>query len=102
VAVPELSPEVAEGLLRYLAVRDRQRDEEVTRVLDAMDPREARLVREAAVHAFVLGTRHGAVSGPSAEIPADSAVLADVISGCLTMPDLYPVFALLAKSAGGR
>jgi hypothetical protein len=90
--------DIDDGLMRYLAVRERARSAEVERTLAAMTLREQAMVREAAVMGHVRGVLFGAAHGRGARIPADSAMLADVISACLAMPDLYPAISGLAES----
>ena len=83
-------PEIDDQLAHYLAVRDRQRDDRVNRVVGSLSERERALVREAAVMGYVLGTQ-GAT--PSAEIPKDRVIVWRVIDACLAHSDLYPVIS---------
>lgn len=81
--------ELPEPLVRYLAERDAQRAADVTATLAALNVREERLIREAAVMGYVQGRRH-----PDGEDqPKDSVVLAVVVEACLAFPDLYPVLS---------
>ena len=77
-----------DGLLRYLEIRDRQRADVVARTLAAMTDRERALVREAAVMGYVRGAVFGAAT--ARDIPDGLVILADVVSACLEIPDLYP------------
>jgi hypothetical protein len=90
--------EIPDGLARYFALRQQQRDAEVNQVLARMTERERRLVREAAVMGYVRGALAAAGGRPAPPIPPDSAVVADVVSACLTMSDLYPVIAALGST----
>jgi hypothetical protein len=87
---------IPESIVTYLADRERQRTDEMVATLQAMTPREVRLVREAAVMGYVRGALCGRTGG---EIPNDSAVVAEVLNACLSMPDLYPVMDSLTKVA---
>jgi len=75
----------------YLAGRDQQHAQEIEDALAALTPREQALVKEAAVMGYVRG--HLAAGTGPPRIPADSAVLAEVIGACLATPDLYPNIA---------
>lgn len=88
----QFSPE----LLAYFATRDDDRRQQVESVLAVMTKREQALVREIAVMANVVNLPYG-------ERPAkDTAVLYDVIARCISMPDLYPTIARLARIAQRR
>ena len=89
------------ALFDYLNNRWRHERERVTAVWDVMTKREQQLVREAAVMAGVRATMR--TGGSTAErVPPDSEVVADVISACLSMPDLYPAMARLEQRAQRR
>lgn len=90
-------PEITDQLARYLAVRDRGRDDRVNGVVGALSDRERALVREAAVMGYVLGTQG---AGAPAAIPKDSAIVWRVIDACMALPDLYPVISALADANG--
>lgn len=97
--------QIDERLVRYFAERQRQRAEQVVAVVGAMNPREQRLVREAAVMGYVRGTMAGRVDGREGRetvIPHDRDVLALVVSCCLSMPDLYPTFDRMERLANRR
>lgn len=99
-----VQPDVMDGLLRYLAIRDQQRMEAVNRVLATLRPYERRIVREAAVMGFVRGAMAGrsraSLGKPrDGDIPKDAAMLFEVIDACLGMEDLYPY---IAPAASGR
>ncbi len=105
MTTPEVQPEIMQGLARYFASREQQRAEQVASVLGAMNPRERKLVREAAVMGYVRGTMAGAVDGRAgreAEIPHDRDILALVVSCCLSIPDLYPTFEQMERLAVRR
>lgn len=100
-----MSVEIPEALVRYFAARDRQEAERVASTLGAMNPRERKLVREAAVMGYVRGTMAGRVDGREGRetvIPPDSDVLALVVACCLSMPDLYPTFERMERTATRR
>lgn len=91
-------------LVAYLTARDQQRVDRVRRALATLRPYERRLVREAAVMGYVRGAIAGrsraALGEPrDGDIPADSAILTEVILGCASMDDLHPY---LADAANGR
>ncbi|WP_030248012.1 hypothetical protein [Streptomyces sp. NRRL S-455] len=88
-----MSSALPEWLVDYVLKRDQQRADEVNAVLAAMSERERRLVREAAVMAYVHGRQHP----NGADHPKDSTVLANVIGACLANADLYPVTNYVAK-----
>jgi len=75
-----------EQLADYLTAREHERDQRTTNALAALTPREQALVREAAVMGYV----QGAMSQRGEAIPPDSKILRQVVTACLTMPDLYP------------
>lgn len=85
------------GIVRLVEAGDLRRAEQVRRVLGRCTEREQRLIREAAVMGFVLGTR----AGPGCDIPADSATTNWVVDSCLGLPDLYPAFAMVAGGEAG-
>lgn len=90
-----MTPDLPDGLLRYLAERDLRRAGRVEHTLAAMTVRERRLVREAAVMGYVQGVR-AVPGGHNATIPPDSTILARVVGACLAFPDLYPVIGRIA------
>lgn len=79
--------------MAYLHERAIERDERTAAMVAALTPREALLVKEAAVMAFVRGQQHHDVSVH----PKDSAVLLDTLLACDAMPDLYPTIAALGQ-----
>lgn len=91
-----LPPDVVE----YLAIRDRQRAEAVQRTLDALTPREQRLIREVAAMAYVHGSR--AAQAGERNIPPDAAIVSVVVDACLGMPDLYPTLNRAARNAARK
>lgn len=86
-------PQIPDELIRYLAVRDAQRDDRVNRALAALTDRERALVREAAVMGYVQGV--GAARAKEFDIPKDSEIVWRVIAGCQTFDDLYPTISAL-------
>lgn len=80
--------DVPDELIAYLAARHRDRAQQVIEALAALTPREQALVKEAAVMGYVHGAFDTGAIG--AKIPADSRIVAAVITACLAAPDLYP------------
>lgn len=97
---------IDEGLLRYLAAREEQRQQEIAetwtvfesamtefvdahRVDHALGAFMARMVKEAAVAAYVQGVRHA-----GGETPKGDVILARALEPIRTWPDLYSAFAL--------
>jgi hypothetical protein len=78
------------AIVRYLEVRDAERAARRNAAWSALTDREQKLVREAAVMGYV----HGAMAPKGSPVPPDSQIVANVIDGCLGMPDLYPVLGL--------
>lgn len=78
------------GLLRYFAIREQHRADEIAAVLNRLTEREQVLVREAAVMGFVRGSMFGAGSQKTPEIPRDSRIVAEVVGAVLSFPNLYP------------
>lgn len=81
--------EIPQELIDYLAVRDRQRAQEIDAALQRRTPDEVQLMREAAVMGYVQGTR----ASRDEAIPKDLALLRMVVGACLAMPDLYPLIS---------
>lgn len=85
------------GLLRYLTARDRRRADQVTARLARFTDHERALVREAAVMGYVHGHMAGEVAGRRGDppdqrrIPPDSRIVAEVLLGCASQSDLYPL-----------
>jgi hypothetical protein len=77
-----------EGLIDYLAIRDAARETRRQALLSSLTPREAALVREAAVMGFVQGTMHSGAA--RVVIPKDSEILRRTVDGFLAFPDTYP------------
>jgi hypothetical protein len=68
-------------------------------------PREQKLVREASIMGFVrdaMAGRFAARAGVSPDIPDGRDILAEVVSACLSMPDLYPTFERMERTANRR
>ena len=90
-------PEISDDLLiRYLAARDAERDDQVNRALDALTDRERALIREAAVMGYVQGVQ--AARAGEIAIPKDAAILWHVVIGCQAFDDLYPTIGALADT----
>lgn len=83
---------VPERIATYLAEQGRRRASAVARARGAMEPREAHLVREAAVMGFVQGQRHADM-----QVPRDEVVVDLVVDACVHFADLYPVTASLSE-----
>jgi hypothetical protein len=83
-------PEFPAELLVYLAKREEQRAQRVTRALNALTERERALVKEAAVMGYVQGAMRG-------DTPPDSVAVHTVIDACFAFPDLYPTIAALGR-----
>ena len=77
-------------LANYLIARSKQRSDQAMTTLEALTPRERDLVREAAVMGFFQGHRMHDGFNPNTDWPKDSAVLMEVLGGCLADRDLYP------------
>jgi hypothetical protein len=93
--------EIPEQLVRYIAARDRERDERVNRALDALTARERVLVREAAVMGYVQGWRTtGRASTEGEGFPKDMEIVRLVIDACRAFSDLYPNLATLGETSG--
>lgn len=82
---PALTPE----LVRYFAAMDQQRIDQVAGRMARFTERERRLVREAAVHGWVLGVRQS--GGKQRDIPHDAEIVFRVVLGCDAQSDLYPL-----------
>lgn len=87
-----------EALAEYLDKQAASRASRTATFLASLTERERRLMREAAVMGWIQGQRHANLA-----IPKDSAIVEIVTTAALSMPDLYPVHALLAQSpSAGR
>jgi hypothetical protein len=62
-----------------------------------LKPRDQRLVREAAVMGYVLGTRSDIK--PDDEFPSDSTIVQEVLLACEDFGDLYPTIKRLGRRA---
>jgi hypothetical protein len=85
-----MTPETESALVDYFRAREQERTERRNAMWEALTPREQALVREAATMAFVRGTMRS-----SEAIPKVSAIVADVLTECDGMPDLYPTISHL-------
>lgn len=87
----------------YFAQRRAERERRVLDVFEGLNPRERRLVQEAAVMGYVRGARAGEVAGGygKTEIPDDQAITHEVVSACLHMSELYPVMVRV-EGVGSR
>lgn len=83
-------------LADYLAARDHDRAAQVEAILAKMTTRERALVCEVAVMSYVRGKLFG---GPRDENPPPTSVIvANTISACVAMDDLYPTLRRLARA----
>lgn len=102
-------PQFPPGLLDYFAIREVQRRREINECWPRLEsdiaafmnahPDDpglpklvARLIREAAVAAYVCGMRQA--GGSNAYTPPDVEILHRALGTCRSMSDLYPGFAL--------
>ncbi|MGW8326516.1 hypothetical protein ACWGLE_01270 [Streptomyces sp. NPDC055897] len=81
-----MSDTTPEWLPAYFEQRARARAAAVAEVLDGLTERERGLVHDAAVMGYVRGS----MQPRGAEIPKDSAIVADMVNACLAHADLYP------------
>ena len=86
-----------DGLVDYFARRQQERQAHAQRMWSLLKPRDQRLVREAAVMGYVLGTRSGIK--PDDDFPRDSEIVAQVLLACENFGDLYPTIKRLARRA---
>ena len=99
-----------DGLTEYFLERQRERNREVEMTYAAMNPRERRLVREAAVMGYVRGVMAGesnaALRKPgdwsSTPIPRDSAIVHLVIDSTFSFPESYPFMNRMNATAHRR
>lgn len=78
----------------YLAERDRERQQQRAEAFARFTPREQRLIREAAVMGFVRGSMYCASRhDEEPEIPRDVWIVEQVLAGCLSFDDIYPLIA---------
>lgn len=91
--------EIGDRIIRYLAARDRERDDRVNRALGSLTERERALVREASVMGYVLG-RQGA--GAEGAFPKDSDIVWSVIDACHAVGDPYPTINALTDDGDRR
>jgi hypothetical protein len=100
-----------ESLVRYLAARDAQRADDVRSILDALTPREQRLVMDAAVMGYVRGKmsghddpvpKNGAILGETVDacLTHRDAILREVVGACQSFPDLYAVLTGVRPCGG--
>ena len=80
-------PSMLDRLADYLGIRERQRREDVERLVGGLTVREVRLVREAAVMGYVQGAKNGLHRD---KIPGDGEIAYEVLDACLHFPELYP------------
>lgn len=93
-----MSPIIEADLVRALAAGDRRRVAQVERTLETLTPREARLVREAAVMGYVQGAMdHHPDHRPA--IQPDSQIVAQVVLGCISNEER---FGMIAAASEGR
>ena len=92
-----MSIEFDEALVEYLIGREEGRERQVRETLAVLTPREAQLVREAAVMGYVQGNRAGAVGHTA--IPRDRDIVHEVVLSCSSMPEYY---RLIGAASEGR
>lgn len=98
-----MTPEMREGLEKYLAGRADQRVREATVMFNNLTEREQQLVRQAAVMGWVQGVN--AVPGGEdrrACIPRDNEILTTVLIECRNMGHIYPTLAALDPMYAGE
>ncbi len=93
-----MSPEIEADLVRVFAAGDRRRAAQVERTVETLTPREARLVREAAVMGYVEGAMDAAPT-KRGNIPPDSAIVAQVVVACIANEER---FGMIAAASEGR
>lgn len=103
-AVSSADDGLSENFAAYLAVRDQQRLDAAAAKWSALTAREQRLVREAAVLAYVHGTQLGLSHahsglGGTPQIPGDRDIVVRVLIDVEMFRDLYPTLARLGASA---
>ena len=84
-----------EALLNYLATMERSRQEQAKEMYRRLTRRERRILREAAVMGFVLGTWSGIKPGNGRDMPPDSKIVELVLNSCQSQKDLYPLLGRL-------
>lgn len=83
-------------LLDYLARQDAARADRAAAAFTALTDRERLLVHDAAVMGYVRGTM-----APKGEaIPKDSAIVQEVVTACLSFPDIYPTLTGYVADSG--
>jgi hypothetical protein len=96
--VSEPEQTIDESLARYFEARQRDRNEEVDRTLNALGPQARGILHDAAVMGFVLGERAGYAKRYSRfhddgaeEFPTDSEIIRWVVMHCCAQEDrAYP------------
>ncbi len=107
---PMTSPTIDEGLLRYFAAREQQRNDRANTAWMLLRPYERRLVREAAVMGYVLGHQDGRIDERShhtvaemqARFPKDFDIVRQVLEHCDSTADLYPYLGAAANGQRRR
>lgn len=81
-------------IMKAIADRDRAREMASVRAWDRLSEREKKLVKEAAVMGYVLGTwpteEHKRELAAGRNVPRDASIVEAVMDGALSNPDLYP------------
>ncbi len=80
-------------IVAYMETQAEAYAERTRRVLDALTPREQRLVREAAVMGYVVGVREPQGS----PIPKDTEVMWTVVTSCLTGSPGFELFKTIER-----
>jgi hypothetical protein len=81
-----MTTQADEFLIDYLTRQDAARTDRAATAFAALTDRERLLVKEAAVMGYVRGT----MAPKGEKIPKDSAITQEVVTACLSFPDLYP------------
>lgn len=83
-----------DNLTKYFEARQQQHAQRIADKWAALNKRQQRLVREAAVMGYVQGFRD---SPHSDKIPPDNEILSKVLGAVDSFGDLYPFLAALPK-----
>ncbi len=95
-----MTADVQDAIVQMFAAREQQRRERIARLWGALTKRERELVREVAAMTNVRATMR---AGQHTQAPPpDAAVVYDTLAACLSMPDLYPTLARIARIAERR
>lgn len=81
-----------EWVAEHLARREAGRTKAASKMLESLSPRNRKLVREAAIMGYVLGTRNA-----DGALPGDDAIVTCVLIEAMKNGDLYPAINRLSK-----